>query len=137
MTSDSSVKQDAGEGLGRLLDLPVIPATSEPSRRRPEVCRQETVNEGAAAATPFASEREYRYCKAVIDQPGQPSSRYPKLAGISTATAQAIRRKLVAAGLIRQQTANANGGRSPVLLEILPAGQAAVAAYESRSEVTP
>ena len=76
--------------------------------------------------SPFADEREYRYCKAVIDRPLRPSSAYPKLAGISPKTAQPIRQKLIEAGLIRQhqQDSGKRGGRTLLLEPMSPALEA-------------
>ena len=44
----------------------------------------------------FDSDQEYRFCKAVADHPMQPSSTYPKLAGIAAKSAKRIREKLIA-----------------------------------------
>ncbi len=86
----------------------------------------------AAASSSFADEREYRFCKAVLDHPLQPSSRYTKLAGVSSKTAVKIRRALAAKGFIREQIVDSSGrGRSTILLEPLEAGRAALAGHES------
>ena len=80
----------------------------------------------------FASDQEYRLCKAIDQNPLQPSSTYPKLAGVSSKMAGSIRRKLVACGYIREHIVDSNRrGRSAIVLEILPAGKDAIAAYES------
>ena len=91
-----------------------------------------------AASSSFTDEREYRFCKAVEDHPLQPSSRYTKLAGISSKTAVKLRQALVAKGFIREQTVDSGGrGRSTILLEPLEAGRAALAEHESGRDGAP
>ncbi len=89
----------------------------------------------AGQAGPFASEAEYRFCKAVADNPMKPSSSYAGLAGISCKTAQPIRSRLIAAGYIRQHVVQTNTrGRSSILLELLPEGKAAVELHEQKAK---
>ncbi len=84
-----------------------------------------------AVSSLFADQREYRFCKAVMDHPLQPSSRYPKFAGVSSKTAVKIRRALVAKGFIREQTVDSGGrGRSTILLEPLEACRTALTEHE-------
>jgi len=79
----------------------------------------------------FASEQEYRFCKAVAGGPMQPSSTYAKLAGIGSKTALSARRRLVAAGYIAEhKVQKSSRGRASILLEVLPAGEAAIASHE-------
>ena len=79
----------------------------------------------------FDSEQEYNFCKAVVNQPMQASSTYPKLAGISSKTAKKVRDQLVERAYIRQHTFDSGDrGRSSILLEALPAGIQAVQKYE-------
>lgn len=86
----------------------------------------------SVASSLFADQREYRFCKAVVDHPLQPSSQYPKLTGVSSKTAVKLRRALVAKGFIREQIVDSGGrGRSTILLEPLEAGRAALAGHES------
>ena len=83
------------------------------------------------ASSPFADDREYRFCKAVVENPMQPSSAYPKLAGVAARSAKAIREALVAKQFICEHTLATGGrGRSSLLLEALPAGKAAVKTHD-------
>ena len=95
------------------------------------------VNSPSAPATapkdesPFDSQQEYSFCKAVVDHPMQPSSKYPKLAGISPRFGKSARTRLVANGFIREHAVDSGGkGRSLILLEALPDGVKAVQEYE-------
>jgi hypothetical protein len=77
-------------------------------------------------------DREYRFCKAVGDNPLMPSSGYAKLAGMSSKTSVAIRPRLVAEGFIRERMVDPAGrGASTILLELLPAGTEAVNEYQA------
>ena len=79
----------------------------------------------------FDSEQEYSFCKAVVSQPMQPSSTYPKLAGISSKSAKKVRAQLMLRSYIREHTVDSGcRGRSSILLEALPAGIQAVQKYE-------
>ncbi|MCH8851746.1 MAG: hypothetical protein IID41_03740 [Planctomycetes bacterium] len=107
-------------------DIPLVPAIEffESSETGAAVAQ--------AASSLFADQREYRFCKAVMDHPLQPSSRYPKLVGVSSKTAVKMRRALVAKGFIREQIIDSGGrGRSTILLEPLGAGRAALTEHES------
>ena len=91
-----------------------------------------------AASSPFTDQREYQFCKAVVDHPLQSSSRYPKLAGVSSKTAVKLRQVLVAKGFIREQIIDSGGrGRSTILLELLGAGRAALTEHESGKDGGP
>ncbi len=119
-------------GAEDLMRLPAVVAdgfenwtgsTHEPPPQRSSGCR-----------SGFASEREYRFCKAVVSHPLRPSSAYPRLAGLSPKTAQPIRRRLVSLQFIREQPLDVGSrGRTALLLEPLAAGIAAVTGYEARS----
>ena len=79
----------------------------------------------------FQSQQEYLFCKAVVDHPMQPSSSYPKLAGISSKSAKLIRETLLAKKFIRTHSLDTGGrGRSAILLEPLETGMAAVQQYQ-------
>jgi len=80
---------------------------------------------------PFDSLQEFSFCKAVVDHPMQPSSTYPKYAGISSKSAKQIREHLILKGYIRQNVVESGGrGRSTLLLEALPEGITAVHQYK-------
>lgn len=79
----------------------------------------------------FSSEQEYSFCKAVAEHPMQASSRYPKLAGISSKSAASVRQQLIFKGLIREHKLDSGGrGRSSLLLEILPEGIKAITEHQ-------
>jgi hypothetical protein len=81
----------------------------------------------------FESEQEYHFCKAVVNQPLQASSTYPKLAGISSKNAKKVREQLILRAYIREHTIDSGyRGRSSILLEALPAGIQAVQKYEEK-----
>jgi hypothetical protein len=59
-----------------------------------------------------------RFLRAVIDHPGEPSSAYAKLAGMSTGRALQCRRRLVADGYLREHpVATGRRGRNAIALE--------------------
>ncbi len=122
-------RPDGNGGIGPLLRLPVRSAQEFAQWGR------DTQEKDAPWEPdgPLESRREYIFCKAVMENPLQASSTYPKLAGMSSKTALEIRRKLVAGGLIRERVFESGGrGRARLLLEATPAGRAAVERYESR-----
>ncbi len=123
--------QSAGERQA-LGDIPLVPAVEffESGETSAAVA--------AAASSPFTELREYRFCQAVVDHPLQPSSRYPKLTGVSSKATVKIRRALVAKGFIREQIVDSGGrGRSTILLEPLEAGRAALTEHESGKDGGP
>lgn len=79
----------------------------------------------------FDSEQEYALCKAIADSPMQPSSVYPRLAGISSKCAKPIREQLVSKAYIRQHPMDSGSrGRTSLLLEALPKGIQALRDYQ-------
>ena len=123
-----SLSSSDAHGLEDLLALPVVAGDEHAAAA-----------EGHARSTARAhepvldSERTYRYCKAVLDHPLQPSSRYAALAGLSPKTVKPILQRLVNAGLIQEHRLDAQSrGRTAVLLEASPQAAAAVREYEAR-----
>ena len=81
----------------------------------------------------FDSEQELEFCKAVANNPMQPSSAYPKIAGISSKNAKKIREQLITKGFITEHKLDSTSrGRSTILLEILPAGFTAIQKYQEQ-----
>lgn len=119
----------AMHGLRRLQALPVIPAAEFFTARSP-ACPST-----ASAVQPpdqRLTERQRRFCKALIDHPLLPSSQYPRLLGVSSKTAVQLRRDLVERGMIHERRIDGAGrGRSTILLEISRRGREAVAACEA------
>jgi DNA-binding Lrp family transcriptional regulator len=52
--------------------------------------------------------RRRRFLEAIVDEPDRPSSHYPQKAAISNRKAQQIRKKLVEAGVLREERVNTN-----------------------------
>lgn len=109
-------------GLDALLALPTEPADGfanwEPGAT-PSAHRASAESD-STSHTAQLSDAELRYLRAVIDNPGQPSSAYPKLAGIGPRRAQEIRRRLVEQGYLREHTVNTGRrGRAAIVLEPL------------------
>lgn len=121
-------------GLGSLGQLPTVTATEfgDWDRTTEDNPPQAVAPEPASGL--FASEREYRFCLAVLHHPLQPSSAYPKLSGISPKLALTIRRQLVARGYLREHRLDSARGRSAIRLEVLPVGREAVNRYQPRED---
>ena len=82
----------------------------------------------------FQSQQEYLFCKAIVENPMLASSKYPKLAGISSKTAGPLRPKLIAQGLVREHVLDSGGrGPSSLILEATPKGVTAVQEHESET----
>ncbi len=80
-----------------------------------------------SSSGPRLSETELRFLKAVILNTGQPSSHYAKLARMSGKRAAEIRRKLIAAGFLREHTVSTGQrGRNAIVLEPLEPALAVV-----------
>ena len=113
--------QDATESVKALDSLRTVPA--------PEFAHWEPhgVIEVAQPTGTALSETEIRYLKAVIANPGKPSSFYSSAAGISGRRAAEIRRRLVQDEYLREHTvATGQRGRSSIVLQPLePAFKAA------------
>lgn len=63
--------------------------------------------------------------KAVVDNPGQPSSAIAKLAGLGTHQAIAVRKQLIELGYLREHSVNTGQrGRAAKILEPLPKAMA-------------
>jgi hypothetical protein len=85
-------------------DSPSPPATREPT----------------VAGDARLDNAELRYLRAVVANPGHPSSEYPSLLKIGTHRAQAIRQRLVQLGYLRERAmTTATRGRSAIVLEPL------------------
>ena len=129
MSQSKNSSQNISFGLEQLASLPTVPAEEfsnwGPLAVQATECPKEKIS-------PFASAREYRFCRAVRQNPMRPSSTYSKLAGVSSKAAVSIRRKLVSCGYVREHVVDSGcRGRSAIVLEISPAGEKAVTSYES------
>ncbi len=121
--------QQSFDDLGLLSSLLTIPA-EEFQGWGDGVCDLATSSQ--KNYSPFESDQEYRLCKAIVENPMLASSKYPKLAGISSKTAGPLRPKLISRGLIREYALD-SGGRGPsrLILEATSEGVKAIQEYES------
>lgn len=111
-------------GMGRLLALPVEWAPEFTNWRRNR--KESAVNTRKDTPTVNGlSQVEERFLRAVIEKPGQPSSKYSNLAGIGTHQAIVARRHLIEAGFLREHRLQTSArGRTSVVLEPLPSALA-------------
>lgn len=107
-------------GLGGLENLPTVPAEFQlalESTPFPKPAKPLAI----VGNNSELDDVERRYLQCVIDQPGQPSSAYPRLAGTSARRAQLIRQRLIAGGFLREHAIQRSSrGRASILLEPLP-----------------
>lgn len=81
----------------------------------------------SAPQKPVLDEAAIRFLKAVLQNHGQPSSAYARLARLGTKQAVEIRNRLVEAGYLRERpVATGARGREAIILEPTPAAYAAV-----------
>lgn len=112
--------------LGGLNDLPTVPAESQVALVSSAPPTPVNPVAGGGADSDL-DDVERRYLQVVIDQPGQPSSAYPRLAGTSARRAQLIRQRLIAAGYLREQSVQMSScGRASIILEPLPSAYIAL-----------
>jgi len=110
------------DDLGPLAGLQYEPATEFFEQACPSATAPTT-----QATSAFTDERAFRFCRAVVDQPLQPSGEYARLAGVGTQTAVRLRTALVAKGFIREHTLQTGKrGRAAILLDATDAGRTAV-----------
>jgi hypothetical protein len=111
---------DTRSYLGDLVNLPVVPA-AEYQLWDPD--HAESVEVGPrteGTSPPSLDEAELRFLGAVIDQPGLPSSRYAKLAGMSPSKASKVRAQLEELGYLRtHEVATGGRGRNARVVEPL------------------
>ena len=124
MHSKDPKREARDANVGALAALPSVVA-SEFVDWAPPWFRASSKPQGtgpAAGGSPL-SEAERRYLQAVISSPGQTSSVYPPLAGMSARKALEARKHLVELGYIREHVVNTAGrGRPSIVLE--PTAQA-------------
>jgi len=88
----------------------------------------------AAPVKPVLDEAAIRFLKAVVQNPGQPSSTYARIARLGTKQAVEIRNRLVDAGYLREHpVATGARGRQSIVLEPTPSAYAAVTATGGES----
>ena len=113
--------------LGALADLPSEVASEFIDWAPPWFRPPTTPGTGPVKAGSALSEAERRYLQAVISSPGQTSSAYPPLAGMSARKALEARKHLVDLGYIREHVVNTAGrGRPSIVLEPTDQAQEAI-----------
>lgn len=118
--SDAEVDDTA-----RALDY--IPVVEAPEFKNWTPVPQVELQSSQATTPTVLPEADRRLLRAVIDNPGQPSSNYARLAKLSGARATEIRRRLVGAGLLKEHTLATGGrGRAAIILEPTEAGSDAL-----------
>lgn len=119
-------------GLDDLLALPVEPASefaAWSADKHADIFENPLESARAGAAGPILSDAEIRFLQAVVAHPGQPSSAYPKQAGIGAQQAQKARKRLVELGFLREHRVNTGGrGRASLILEPIEAATEALKA---------
>jgi hypothetical protein len=111
---------EAAESVRALDALPTVFA-DEFAHWQPHHVAHLSGTSAPANSTPTLSDAETRFLKAVVEHPGQPSSRYAKLAGIGGRQTIEIRQRLVQLGFLRvHPVATSSRGRQSIILEPLP-----------------
>lgn len=101
-----------------LLDLPTVVADGLVNEYPGPLL---SVHSSAPVTCP--SDAELCYLRAVADHPGQPSTTYPRLAGIGPRRAQFARARLLQLGYLREHLVQTSSrGRPAIILEPLEAG---------------
>ena len=111
-------KETSSDSLEELMALPTIAAdefmdwhSTKPTGKYPSPTSETEGEE---------SDAELRYIRAVVDNPGKPSSILPTLARVSPKRAQKIRRRLVDLGYFREhRVSTGKRGRTAIVLEPL------------------
>ena len=105
---------EADESIKSLISGKVLPATEFLGLYSTGRTKADLANDGSYSTT------ELKLLKAIVENPMQPSSKYPSLARISPNTFQKFRPILINKGLIREHKLESGGrGRSTVVLEPL------------------
>jgi len=121
---------EAAESVKVLDSIPTIAATEYDHWTPFECVELQPVTQPQPAQSGI-SEAEYRFIKAVIDNPGQPSSAYSKLAGLGVKQAVDIRQHLVDVEYLREhQVATGQRGRQAIVLEPTESAYEAVNHFE-------
>lgn len=111
---------DTRSYLGDLAGLPVAPAVEYELWDPDHAESVEVVPRTEGTSPPSLDEAELRFLRAVIDQPGLPSSRYAKLAGMSPSKASKVRARLEDLGYLRtHEVATGGRGRNARVVEPL------------------
>ncbi len=127
-----SSNQQSLDDLGSLSSLPIVPA-GEFQTWSDNACDSAPTSQKSNSA--FESDQEYRFCKVIVENPMLASSKYPKLAGISSKTAGPIRHILIAKGFVREHVLDSSGrGPSSLMLEATPEGVKALREHELEME---
>ena len=109
-----------GEGLEPLSSLRTVDAPEFANWQPDWVKEEPAAAVGDSEETnPRFGPSELRYLQAVVDNPGKPSSHYPKLAGLSPRKALEIRKRLVEQKYLREEQVNISSrGRASIILTL-------------------
>lgn len=120
--------QDAANSVKVLESLPSTPAPEFADWEPDRVMAVSSTMAPRGSRESRLSDAELRFLRAVVDQPGKPSSFYSKLAGMSGKRAVEIRKRLVESGYLRQhKVVTGQRGRRALILEPLQLAFEAVA----------
>ncbi|TWU20721.1 hypothetical protein [Bythopirellula polymerisocia] len=128
-TSDDDHDQ---ANLGPLLDLPTIEADEFANWTPDEVAPVvKPTSQSKSEVIPSRDNAKLRLLQAIVDHPGMPSSKYPKLAQISPRKAVELRRLLVEQGLVREtQLQTKARGRAAIVLTPTKEGAEVLLAHD-------
>ncbi len=129
MNIPASVRNNLRSDIGTLTDIPVVYASEFDKWGQPESFSTES---DSPKVKLFASDKEFRFCQAVVENPLKPSSAYASIAKVSPKYVKKIREQLITKQYIKEHVLDSGGrGRSTLLLEPLPAGIDAVRQEEN------
>ncbi|TWU21317.1 hypothetical protein [Bythopirellula polymerisocia] len=116
MNTQTSHDAHNHSNLGPLKDLPTIEA-AEFANWTPEGKAPQSPCQVKPASTPKQNTALLRLLRAIVDHPGMPSSKYPKLTQMSPRKAVEVRKQLVKQGLVRETELQTKArGRAAIVL---------------------
>ena len=120
---------DAAASRAGLNKLPVTPA-DEYRNWSPYQELEAPSAQTATSAQPKLSDPELRFLKSIAENVGEASGFHAKAAGVNGKKARQIRERLVRDGFVAEHKIQIGGRRPSVVLELLPAGKAALGASQ-------
>lgn len=105
--------------------------TGAPAQARPRGTASTPTDDCRAVGSRGLSDAEVRFLKAVVADPGRPSAEYARAAGLNGTRAAAVRKGLVARGLVREhRLARKASGQPALIIEPLAVARDVMAAAE-------
>ena len=121
--------KEADESVKSLISGKVLPATEFLDSYSTGHTKTNLANDGSYSTA------ELKLLKAIVENPMQPSSKYPSLARISPNTFQKLRPIFIDKGFIREHKLESGGrGRSTVMLEPLELAKKIIAGNTNYKE---